>query len=120
MKRQHHVIPSKFLPLGSKRINNQDDDRVWLINGKEYLSKAAYFKYLEDVRMSEKIRAAAKQKADHKEEEKPVAVFAESLLCPECQVDLHLFSDGKYVCRNEVCSKYDQEVIVKGSLEYDT
>jgi hypothetical protein len=53
-KNNHQVIPSKFLPLGSKRITNANNERVWLINGKEFISKAEYFQYLKDQALASK------------------------------------------------------------------
>lgn len=53
-KNNRQVIPSKFLPLGSKRITNANNERVWLINGKEFLSKAEYFQYLKDQALASK------------------------------------------------------------------
>lgn len=29
-----------------------------------------------------------------------------SPLCPECQHELHLTTEGKHVCRNETCPNY--------------
>ena len=46
IKPERMVIPSRFLPLGSRRITNALGIRVWLINGREHRSKAAYFDYL--------------------------------------------------------------------------
>ncbi len=47
MKHQHNVIPSKFLPLGSRRVTLPDGTRAWLINGRTFPSKRDYFDWLE-------------------------------------------------------------------------
>lgn len=49
------IIPTRFLPRGAKRITNANNERVWLIGGKEFLSKSEYFKFIEDQRLAQKI-----------------------------------------------------------------
>jgi hypothetical protein len=106
MKKQPNIIPTKFLPRGSRRITNAENERVWLINGVEYASKAEYFQHLADLRLAKSIRTMPARK--------PVpAVTDDSPLCPECKHELHLFTDGKHVCRNEACPKYDHEFSVE-------
>lgn len=61
------IIPTRFLPRGAKRITNANNERVWLIGGQEFLSKAEYFKFVEDQRLAAKV-APAEQKAEHVEE----------------------------------------------------
>lgn len=63
MKKNRNIIPTRFLPRGAKRITNADNDRVWLINGKEFLSKAEYFKFVEDQRLAQKLAAAEPKEA---------------------------------------------------------
>ena len=53
------VIPTKFLPRGARRITNKDGDRVWLINGMEFASKAEYWQWRNDKILAEKARVAA-------------------------------------------------------------
>lgn len=65
------IIPTRFLPRGATRITNANNERVWLINGKEYTSKAEYFQFLEDQRLAEKIEL--ENKASNQVEE-PVEV----------------------------------------------
>lgn len=65
------VIPTRFLPRGAKRITNADNERVWLINGQEFLSKSEYFKFLEDKRLAEKVEAKSAQPEEPKAE--PIA-----------------------------------------------
>lgn len=59
IKPERMVIPSRFLPLGSRRITNALGVRVWLINGREYRTKAAYFAGQAESASSE-VPAAAK------------------------------------------------------------
>ena len=42
-KSKHFAFVKKLLPEGARRITKSDGVRVWLINGKEYPSKRAYF-----------------------------------------------------------------------------
>jgi hypothetical protein len=35
-----------------------------------------------------------------------LGVLDEFPLCAECNIELHLTTDGKYECRNEICSQY--------------
>ncbi len=37
------IIPTRYLPAGSKRIRKADGTRVWIIGDKEYPSKRAYY-----------------------------------------------------------------------------
>lgn len=37
------IIPTRYLPAGSRRIRKADGTRVWFIGDKEYPSKRAYF-----------------------------------------------------------------------------
>jgi|JI8StandDraft_1071087.scaffolds.fasta_scaffold152885_2 hypothetical protein len=60
------IIPTRFLPRGAKRITNADNERVWLIGGQEFLSKAEYFKFIEDQRLATKV-TPAEPKAEHAE-----------------------------------------------------
>ncbi len=57
-KNSRQIIPTKFLPRGARRITNAENVRVWLINGKEFLSKAEYFQYLKDQALSSQANAA--------------------------------------------------------------
>jgi hypothetical protein len=63
MKKNRNIIPTRFLPRGAKRITNADNERVWLINGQEFLSKTEYFKFVEDQRLAEKLAAAEPKEA---------------------------------------------------------
>lgn len=54
------IIPTSYLPEGSKRITKEDGTRVWLINGREYVSKAEYFQYLQDLQMVKNAEAKKK------------------------------------------------------------
>ena len=63
MKKNRNIIPTRFLPRGAKRIANADNERVWLIGGKEFYSKAEYFKFIEDQRLAEKLAAAQPKEA---------------------------------------------------------
>ncbi len=68
------TIPTRYLPEGSKRITKPDGERVWLINGKEYVSKAEYFQYLQDQKIMADIQSMAdeKKKTVVKDVEHPV------------------------------------------------
>jgi len=61
------TIPTRFLPRGAKRITNANNERVWLIGGKEFLSKSEYFKFIEDQRLAQKLELE-KQPASQGEE----------------------------------------------------
>lgn len=63
MKNNRNIIPTRFLPRGAKRITNADNERVWLIGGKEFYSKAEYFKFVEDQRLAQKTAAAQPKEA---------------------------------------------------------
>ncbi len=67
MKKNRTIIPTRFLPRGARRITNANNERVWLINGKEYLSKAEYFKFIEDRRLAETTTAAQPKEAPEPE-----------------------------------------------------
>ncbi len=47
MKHQHTVLPKKFLPRGAYRTTLDDGRRVWVIGGKIFPSKRAYFEWVE-------------------------------------------------------------------------
>ena len=47
MRHQRTVYPKKFLPLGSRRVTLSDGTRAWLIQGKAFPSKRAYFEWRE-------------------------------------------------------------------------
>ncbi len=49
-----NIIPTRFLPRGARRITNADNERIWLIGGREFYSKAEYFKFVEDRRLAQK------------------------------------------------------------------
>ena len=61
------IIPTRFLPRGAKRITNANNERVWLIGGQEFLSKAEYFKFIEDKRLAQKVEPVLPT-AEHVEE----------------------------------------------------
>jgi hypothetical protein len=42
MKRNGKQFPKKFFPKDAQRITNTQGIRVWLIAGKEYVSRADY------------------------------------------------------------------------------
>lgn len=66
MKKNREVIPTKFLPAGSKRITNANNERVWLINGMEFYSKNEYFQWRKDQQLA--TQAAQKNPAPKVEE----------------------------------------------------
>lgn len=39
-------VTKKFMPANSKRFTNDQGQRVWLIDGKEYASVRAYYESL--------------------------------------------------------------------------
>lgn len=61
------IVPTRFLPRGAKRITNANNERVWLIGGKEFYSKAEYFKFIEDQRLAQNLELE-KQPASQGEE----------------------------------------------------
>ena len=59
MKKNPRIIyPTRFLPRGSRRITNASNERVWVIQGREYHTKSEYFTH------REKMRAAAAEKLE--------------------------------------------------------
>ncbi len=47
MKKNRRIIPTRFLPHSATRITNNEGQRVWLIHGKQYVSKRDYFLFLD-------------------------------------------------------------------------
>lgn len=68
------IIPTSYLPDGSKRVTKEDGTRVWMINGREYTSKAEYFQYLQDRKLAAdlKMMSDEKKKTMFKDIEHPV------------------------------------------------
>jgi hypothetical protein len=66
MKTPHYAFSKKFLPRNAKRITNEAGERVWLINGREYPSKRAYFEAVQAraAEVAEKIKVSASAHED--------------------------------------------------------
>lgn len=60
-KHPHYAFSKKMLPPGSKRVTKEDGTRVWVISGREYPHRRAYFEALQAA--FEKSRIAAELKA---------------------------------------------------------
>jgi len=75
-KNQEVHIEIRFVPLPPERRAGYDSALLWLYN-----------------LMRGKLEEQKKNKYDLP-------------ICPECKCELHLTTDGRQVCRNEICPNY--------------
>ncbi len=78
MKKRNFAFVKKLMPANSRRINKPDGTRVWEINGREVVSKRAYFEALQ-ARAAE-VQRIAEEALDQKRAEFETVAVADGLL----------------------------------------